>query len=224
MEKILIVEDDKLINGGIKTYLRSKGYECVSVYDLASAREAVCDSFNLIILDIKLPDGNGLDFCRYIRRESKVPIIFLTANDTDEDVIEGFRQGCDDYIAKPFSPEVLWQRIIAVLRRSSSEEKSQLYSYKDLSADFEKMKVYIKGEPVKLSKTEFKLLELLIKNRGQVLTRDVILSRIWDVDENFIDESTLSVHIRRLRQKLENDAKNPEYIITVFGIGYTFGK
>ena len=139
-------------------------------------------------------------------------------------MIEGFQQGCDDYISKPFSLDVLLQRIIAVLRRSSSEEKSEVYTYQDLSVDFEKRKVCVRNEPVKLSATEFKLLELLIKNKGQVLTRDIILSRIWDIDENFVDDSTLSVHVRRLRQKLERDAKNPEYIITVFGIGYTFGK
>lgn len=224
MERILIVEDDKFINDGVKSYLRGKGYECASAYDLDSARLMLAGSFHLVILDIKLPDGSGLDLCSEIRKTSRVPIIFLTANDTDEDMIEGFKQGCDDYISKPFSLDVLLQRIIAVLRRSSNEEKSEVYTYKDLSVDFEKLKVYVGNEPVKLSATEFKLLELLIKNKGQVLTRDVILSRIWDIDENFVDDGTLSVHVRRLRQKLERDAKNPEYIITVFGIGYTFGK
>lgn len=224
MEKILIVEDDRFINDGVKSFLRGKGYECVSAYDLYSARVALTGSFHLVILDIKLPDGSGLDLCREIRKTSHVPIIFLTANDTDEDMVKGFLMGCDDYIAKPFSLDVLLQRIIAVLRRSSSEEKSEVYTYKDLSVDFEKRKVYVGDEPVKLSATEFKLLELLIKNKGQVLTRDVILSRIWDINENFVDDSTLTVYVRRLRQKLERDAKNPEYIITVFGIGYTFGR
>lgn len=224
MERILIVEDDKLINDGVKAYLCGKGYECVSAHDLYSARLALTDSFHLVLLDIKLPDGSGLELCREIRKTSRVPIIFLTANDTDADMIEGFQQGCDDYISKPFSLDVLLQRIIAVLRRSSSEEKLEVYTYQDLSVDFEKRKVCVRNEPVKLSATEFKLLELLIKNKGQVLTRDIILSRIWDIDENFVDDSTLSVHVRRLRQKLERDAKNPEYIITVFGIGYTFGK
>ena len=224
MKKIIIVEDDTILNKTLAYNLVSDGYEVVSAYSCSMARSRLNDSYHLALLDINLPDGSGLDLCSEIRKTSRVPIIFLTANDTDEDMIEGFKQGCDDYISKPFSLDVLLQRIIAVLRRSSNEEKSEVYTYKDLSVDFEKLKVYVGNEPVKLSATEFKLLELLIKNKGQVLTRDVILSRIWDIDENFVDDGTLSVHVRRLRQKLERDAKNPEYIITVFGIGYTFGK
>lgn len=138
-------------------------------------------------------------------------------------MIKGFKAGCDDYIAKPFSTELLNQRIMAVLRRSVQNTDNDLFQYKDMSVDFRKMQVYISNELVKLSVTEYKLLELLIKNMGQVLTRETIIERIWDCDENFIDGNTLNVHIRRLRQKLEPDDKNPQYIRTVFGIGYTYG-
>lgn len=225
MYSILIVEDDIIINGGIKVYLEKQGYETVSVTSLREARAELERSFDLVLLDINLPDGSGLELCREIRKTSDTPVIFLTANDTEENMIEGFEYGCDDYISKPFSVGVLGQRLKAVLRRSAVQKpNAHLFSYRGLSVDFGHMSVTAGGVPVKLSATEFKLLRLLIKNRGQVLTRAALLEKIWDCDENYIDENTLSVHIRRLRQKLEPDPKNPQYIITVFGIGYTFGE
>lgn len=223
-QHILIVEDDIIICGGIKVFLESKGYHAHCAYSIADARQASLTKYQLIILDINLPDGDGLSFCRQIRTASNIPIIFLTANDTEENMIEGFRSGCDDYIAKPFSVELLHQRIMAVLRRSQSPAAQSLFSYLDLSVDFDKMQVMIKGNSIKLSATEYRLLELLIQNKGQVLTRSIILEKIWDCHENYVDENTLTVHIRRLRQKIENDPKNPKYIITIFGIGYTFGE
>lgn len=224
MQKLLVVEDDIIICGGVKTFLEGKGYEVDCAYTLAEARKALAKPYHLVILDSNLPDGNGIDLCREIRKNGNTPVIFLTANDTEKDMIEGFQAGCDDYIAKPFSVELLNQRIMAVLRRSEQEPASNLFRYKELSVDFGKMQVFISQKPVKLSATEYKLLELMIKNRGQVLTRNSILEKIWDCDENYIDENTLNVHIRRLRQKIEKDSKNPQYIITVFGIGYTFGE
>lgn len=225
MYSILIVEDDIIINGGIKVFLEKQGYETVSVCSLSEAKEKLKKTFSLVLLDINLPDGSGLELCKEIRQNGDTPVIFLTANDTEENMIEGFEYGCDDYISKPFSVGVLEQRIKAVLRRSTAQnQNSDAFSYKSLSVDFKRMSVTMDGKPVKLSATEFKLLRLLIKNKGQVLTRTVLLEKIWDCDENYIDENTLSVHIRRLRQKLEPDPQNPKYIITVFGIGYTFGE
>lgn len=224
MKSILIVEDDPVINGGIKYFLEKNGLKAVSVFSCGEAEKALNIGFSLIILDINLPDGNGLELCRKIREKSDIPIIFLTANDTDEDMIEGFRSGCDDYIPKPFSVEVLLQRIKAVLRRSASEENMDIFTYKGMTVDFGKMNVFVDSEPVKLSATEYKLLEVLIKNKGQVLTRNTLFERVWDIDGDFIDENTLSVHIKRLRSKLREDSRNPKYIITVFGIGYTFGE
>ncbi len=225
MYSILIVEDDVIINGGIKVCLEKQGYETVSVYSLNEAREELKKSFSLVLLDINLPDGSGLELCKEIRQSSEIPIIFLTANDTEENMIEGFEYGCDDYISKPFSVGVLEQRIKAVLRRSTVQSgNSDIFSYKGLTVDLKRMSVTNEGNLVKLSATEFKILRLLIKNKGQVLTRSILIDRIWDCDENYIDENTLNVHIRRLRQKLEPDTKNPQYIVTVFGIGYTFGE
>lgn len=223
MQKILVIEDDIIICGGVKIFLESKGYKADCAYSLEDAKAALTRSYNLIILDINLPDGNGIDLCRKICKERQIPVIFLSADDTDDDMIKGFKAGCDDYIAKPFSTELLNQRIMAVLRRTGQKTENDLFQYKDMSVDFRKMQVYINNTIIKLSATEYKLLELLIKNMGQVLTRETIIEKIWDCDENFIDGNTLNVHIRRLRQKLEPDDKNPQYIRTVFGIGYTYG-
>lgn len=224
MQKILIVEDDIIICGGIKVFLENKGYTADCAYSVSEAEKALQTQYSLILLDINLPDESGISFLTRFRKENSTPVIFLTANDTEKDMIEGFRCGCDDYIAKPFSVELLYQRITAVLRRSSASVGSDIFSYKDLTVDFGKMQVSISGQPIKLSATEFKLLKILIKNKGQVMTRNIIPEKIWDCDEKYIDENTLNVHIGRLRKKIEPDTKNPQYIITVFGIGYTFGE
>lgn len=223
MPKILLVEDDVIICGGVKLLLENHGCEVDCAYTVKEAHRLLKKPYHLLILDCRLPDGNGLDLCRQLRKEGTMPVIFLTANDTETDMIEGFQAGCDDYIAKPFSVELLVQRVMAVLRRSSEQTEKKLFEYRELSVDFERMQVFLRGNPIKLSATEYRLLELLIKNRGQVLTRNTILEKIWDYNENFVDENTLNVHIRRLRQKLNEDGRNPQYVVTVFGIGYTFG-
>lgn len=224
MSRILIVEDDTIIGGGVKHLLEQRGLTTTLVETVAGAKEELQHSWDLVLLDQNLPDGTGLELCKTIREKSQVPIVFLTAKDTTEDMIEGFQAGCDDYIAKPFDVEILYQRIQAVLRRSVQSSEPELFHYQDLTVDFAKMQVMLGDEYVKLSATEYKLLELLIKHKGQVLTRQNILEQIWDCDENFVDENTLNVHIRRLRQKIEVDSSEPKYIITVFGIGYTFGE
>lgn len=156
------------------------------------------------------------------RQARDTPVIFLTANDADEDVVRGFQMGRDDYVTKPFAPEVLRQRVLAVLRRTGGA--SQIIRYQDLELDLDRQTVRRQGAPIRLTATEWKLLERLARSRGRVLTRTMLLEQIWDVEGSFIDENTLSVHIRRLRQKLEPDPKNPRYVVTVFGLGYTFGE
>lgn len=224
LQKLLLVEDDVILSAGLQTFLEGKGYQVERACSLAEARQALKSSWHLIILDIHLSDGSGMDLCEEIRAEKNTPVIFLTANDTEEDMMAGFLAGCDDYIAKPFSTRLLHQRIAAVLRRSAEDPEQDLFCYEGLAVDFRRMSVSVQESAVKLSATEYKLLELLIKNKGCVLTRKTILEKIWDCDENYIDENTLNVHIRRLRQKIEKDPKNPQYIVTVFGIGYTFGE
>lgn len=224
MNQILIVEDDEALGNGVKLFFEQKGFSCELVDTYAKARLALNGQWGLVILDWNLPGGTGMELLRNIRRESTLPVIFLTAKDTNEDMVEGFEAGCDDYIAKPFDINILYQRVLAVLRRSQSEGEKELFRYGELTVDFFRMQVMLEQNPVKLSATEYKLLELLVRNKGQVLTRGQILEKIWDIDDNFVDENTLNVHIRRLRAKIEPDPRKPKYIITVFGIGYTFGE
>lgn len=223
MERLLIIEDDKYLSRGICDVVEKKGYETICVSTLKEAEQIALQSVNLILLDCNLPDGDGVVFCKKLREKSNVPVIFLTARDTECEMVAGFQAGGDDYVAKPFSIAVLLQRIEAVLRRSGKWQQD-CFTYKELQVDFATCSVKRNEEPVKLSATEYKLLEVLIKNRGQVLTRQALLEKIWDRDAKFVDDNTLNVYIRRLRQKIEPDSTDPVYVMTVFGIGYTFGE
>lgn len=224
MAKILIVEDDKILNKGVTFALKKEGYEVVSAYSKSEGNEIISkDKIDFLLLDINLPDGNGLDFCREVRDKVNIPIVFFTANDTEEDMVKGFESGCDDYIAKPFSVEVLRHKVNAILKRNKMINKN-LFEYNGLKIDFDRMSVDILGNEINLTATEYKLLELLAINKGKVVTKEILLEKLWDNNGNFVDENTLSVNIRRLRKKIEEDPKNPKYIITVFGIGYTFGE
>lgn len=222
MANLLIVEDDKKLNRGVAFALTKENHIIHSAYNLRSARIVFeIESIELILLDISLPDGTGIDFCKEVRRKSNVPIVFFTANDTEQDMIRGYDVGCDDYISKPFSIEVLKYKINAIIKRKKS--KNQLFEYSDLKIDYDRMKVMKNEMEIALTPTEYKLLELLSKNKGTVLTKEVLLEKLWDNSGNFVDENTLSVNIRRLRKKIESHEKESKYIITVFGIGYTFG-
>lgn len=223
MAQLLLVEDDALLGEALKAALEQDGHAVALAHNAAQAQklwQAV--RFDLCLLDIRLPDGSGLDLCAGFRQARDTPVIFLTANDTDEDIVRGFQLGCDDYVTKPFAPEVLLQRVLAVLRRTGGA--SQVIRYQDLEIDLARQAVRRQGVPVRLTATEWKLLEQLARSRGRVLTRNMLLEQIWDMEGSFVDENTLSVHIRRLRQKLEPDPKNPRYVVTVFGLGYTFGE
>jgi len=226
MVAILLLEDDRTLNKGIRIALEKDNHTVISAFSFFEGVESYANKqFDLYLLDINLPDGSGLMFCKKIRETVNSPIIFLTANDTESDMLEGFKAGCDDYIAKPFSIEVLRQKVMAVLRRIDRQDsKAQQFQYKDMDVNLDRMSVTKGGKELKLTATEYKLLEYLILNKGKVLTRSMLLENVWDIDGDYIDENTLSVHVRRLRQKIGDDPKNPEYIITVFGIGYTFGE
>lgn len=225
MAMILIVEDDKALNEGISFMLSKEGYMVLSSYNVADAQSKLQhNAIDLIIMDINLPDQTGLDFCQEIRKSSELPIIFLTAMDTDEDILRGFQYGGDDYITKPFSLPILKERVSAVLRRSHVSNSSNIYKYMDIEVDFDKVLVLKKGKPIQLTATEFKLIKLLIDNKNKVVTRNNILERLWDIDGNFVDENAVNVNIRRLRTKIEDNPSKPEYIKTVFGIGYTWGE
>ncbi|GBF75912.1 DNA-binding response regulator [Paenibacillus sp. 598K] len=224
MAIILIVEDDRLLNEGIAYALGREHYDVVSAFSSEEGLDAFrSHEVHLIILDINLPDRSGIELCKDIRQLSTVPILFLTAKDTEQDMVVGFESGADDYMAKPFSMAVLSQRLKAILRRARGEDAPQLFSYRDITIHYDKMKVYKHHQEIKLTSTEFKLLTILSRNHKMVLTRQMILEKLWDWDGIFVDENTLSVNIKRLRNKIEDDPKHNVYIKTVFGIGYTWG-
>ena len=224
MKNILIVEDDKILNKGVSFFLNKEGYNVISAYTKEEGKLAILQNkIDFLLLDVNLPDGCGLDFCKEISYTMDFPVVFLTANDTEEDMIKGFESGCDDYISKPFSIDILKLKINAILKRKGKENKN-IFKYKDLKIDFDSRKVYKKEEQIYLTVTEYKLLELLSKNKGRAMTKEIILDKLWDNNGNYVDENTLSVNIRRLRKKIEDDSKYPEYIITIFGIGYILGE
>lgn len=224
MKNILIVEDDKILNKGVSFFLNKEGYNVISAYTKEEGKIAILQNqIDFMLLDVNLPDGSGLDFCKEINDKMDFPVVFFTANDTEEDMIKGFECGCDDYIAKPFSIDVLKLKINAILKRKGGESKN-IFKYKDLKIDFDSRKVYKREDEIYLTVTEYKLLELLCKNKGRAMTKEILLDKLWDNNGNYVDENTLSVNIRRLRKKIEDDSKNPEYIITLFGIGYILGE
>lgn len=214
-----MVEDDQILLDGIAYQMKKEGYQVLTADSLSGTRNMLEQAPDLVILDINLPDGDSREFLEEIRSRNPVPVIFLTARNTETDMISGFDAGGDDYVTKPFSMPVLLRRVEALLRRSGEQARSFYYSG-SLAWDFENRELSIGGEKVSLTPTEQKLLEVFLKNRNMVLTREVLLARVWDVDENFVDEKTLNVNVQRLRRKLETDANNPRWIQTVFGIGY----
>ena len=222
MINILIIEDDISINNGIALTLKDIDREFHRCYDISSAKEILQEkSFDLLILDINLPDGNGIELCKDIRLISDTPIVFLTANDTEIDMVSGLEAGGDDYITKPFSLAVLRARVNAILRRKTNSEKS-VYIIDDFTFDFEKMIFTKKGEYIELSKTEQKLLYILVNNIGRTVTRERLSESIWIDGTDYVDENALSVTVRRLRSKIEDYPSKPVYITTVFGIGYSW--
>ncbi len=220
MANIFLLEDDQLLSKGISIALEKDGHAVTEVYGYIDALQRYqSQKYDLFLLDVNLPDGSGMEFCKKIRETADTPALFLTANDTEQDMLEGFGAGCDDYIPKPFSIEVLRKKVQAVLKRTIGGNTR--IRYKNLEVDIDKCLVLLSGEEVHLTSTEYRLLRCLIENRGRIVTKAMLLEQLWDIDGNFIDENTVRVNIKRLRQKL-NDI-NQEYIVTVFGMGYTFG-
>ena len=213
--KLLIIEDDKALNDGIA--LSFSGSEILQAYSLEEARRFIDLKPDLAILDINLPDGSGLDFCREIRGFCQTPVIFLTANDLEIDIVAGLESGADDYITKPFSLAVLRARVNAVLRRKQTD--GSVFSQGEFFFDFENMIFRSGDEPAELSKTEQKLLKTLVSNRGVILSRETLLNRIWSDGPEFVEENALSVTVNRLRKKLPGLP-----VKTIYGVGYTWEK
>lgn len=228
MKNILIVEDDKALAEGIVLVLQQDGLVfscCHSAKEAGKTLEK--GPFDLILLDINLPDGSGLDICRKLRKDGRNdPVIFLTALDTELHEVTGFQAGADDYITKPFSLAVLRERVMTALRRAeryhAADQSPVILKEGPFTVDLEKQIFYMGDEEILLSKTEQKLLITLMKNKNIVLGRETLLEKVWGSEGEFVDENALSVTIKRLRDKLEEDPKSPLYIQTVYGIGYRF--
>lgn len=220
MQKILLLEDDAALGNGIRLALQSPEMRLTLCATLAQAREALGQArFDLLILDVNLPDGSGLELLDTVRKTSRVPVILLTANDMEMDIVTGLESGADDYITKPFSLAVLRARVNAQLRRGAKAAEVEIDGFR---FDFDRMEFRKNGALLELSKTEQKLLRILVENRGQTLPRAALVDRIWTDGAEFVDENALSVTVKRLRDKLEDRPSSPRYLKTVYGIGYTW--
>jgi two-component system response regulator RegX3 len=222
MKRIFLVEDDLSLISGLSFAIKKQGYEIDIARTILEADTLWADGkYELIILDVSLPDGSGFDICRKIRQTSQVPIMFLTAADEETDIIMGLDIGGDDYITKPFKLAVFMSRINALLRRSNnfSQADTELNS-NDIKVQLLKGEAYKNGKQLDLTANEYKLLCLFMENPDIVLSPEQILSRLWDCNEDYIDNNTLTVYIRRLRKKIEDEPGNPKRIITVRRMGY----
>ncbi|MBQ8567727.1 MAG: response regulator transcription factor [Oscillospiraceae bacterium] len=220
MKKILIVEDDSALAAGLCRALSADNIGTESAGSISAAKKALSENgFSLVILDVNLPDGNGFDFLPQIKSAYNIPVIMLTANDLESDIVAGLEAGADDYITKPFSLAVLRARVNTQLRKTVQPSKSR-FVYGEYIFDFERMEFSVNGVMTELSKTEQKLLKLLTDNAGITLSREKLVDRIWTDGAEYVDENALSVTVKRLRDKLS--AK--EYIKTVYGIGYVWVK
>ena len=217
MYNILVIEDDEMLNAGICFNIQNNNWHALSSYSIKEAENIIKENkVDLILLDVNLPDGNGFEFSKIIKEKFNIPFVFLTAHNLDNEVLKGLELGADDYITKPFNIKILLKKIELILNRNSSEISE--FSIKDLVINFEARTVKKAGRIIYLTPTEFDLLQVFVKNKSMVLTRQILLEKLWDCKENFVDEHTLTLNISRLRSKL--DRENDKYIKTIYGIGY----
>lgn len=219
MTRILLVEDDRQIAAYLGELLRAEGFETQIAGSKKEASDCMsAQTFDLVLLDVSLPDGNGFAICAEIKREYELPVIFLTASGDEYSVVAGLDMGADDYIAKPFRPRELISRIRSVLRRCKKEQR--ILSCGDLRVNVSTATV-TKGErELFLSALEYRLLLLLMQNKGQILTRNQLLEEIWDASGEYVNDNTLSVYMKRLREKIEENPQSPRLLHTIRGIGY----
>ena len=224
MKRILIVEDDKNLSRGIAFAFEKDGHSIITATTLGGGREAYeRHDVDIIILDLGLPDGDGMELCRHVRAQSNIPIVMLTARDLETDEVAGLTAGADDYITKPFSLSILRARVETVIRRLDEKNNQTVHSGK-YRLDTNLCKLFRGSEEIPISATEFRLLKYFITNAGQILSKEQIFSALWDSQGNFVDENTLHVNISRLRAKIEDDPKTPKFLKTVHGMGYVWTK
>ena len=220
MRKILIVEDDTLLNRTLGYNLASDGYEITAAYNHKDAVFHLKETeFDVALLDINLPDGSGLDLCEEIRgRGQHTYIIFITANDKESDMLKGYELGAEDYVTKPFPMSVFQKKLSVVLGRLAKQSGGDCYEDGALSINFSEMTASLSGKPLVFTPLEYRLLKIMTKNPQNVLTRQVLLEKLWDADGNFVDEHALTAAISRVRNKIETEGR--QYIKTVYGMGY----
>lgn len=216
-----IVEDDALLCEAVSQMLLRAGYEVRRAGTMKDAKQLMEGQPDLLLVDAGLPDGDGTEVCRMAHEKWKIPVIFLTARDEEERVVQAFDTGADDYLVKPVSFNILLKHMEAVLRRSENQGRKMFYN--ELMIDLDRKQVCFGNQMISLTQKEYQLLELLAENRGRVVTKKMMLEQIWDVNGAYVEENTVNVTLNRLRRKIEPDPQHPVFIRNVFGIGYTFG-
>jgi two-component system response regulator RegX3 len=223
MARVLLVEDDEAIIDNLTAFLKKEGFDADAATGQKAALEKLnSNTYDILLLDISLKDGNGFSLCSAVKSNFNIPVIFLTASDDEYSVVAGFDVGADDYVTKPFRPRELVSRIKNVLRRAN--RLGTIIEYKGITVDTEKGIVMKNGRSLFLSALEYRLLLLLFSNKGAILSRNKLLEEIWDVAGEFVNDNTLTVYIKRLREKIGDDPQNPEIILTVRGLGYKVGE
>ena len=224
MKQILIVEDDTTLNKMLSHILLAEGYGVASADTVTKARHSLQEAdYDLVILDVNLPDGSGYEVCKNMKEKKHTPVIFLTANDLEQDMIKGYELGAADYITKPFPNSVLRHKVKAIFSLLESAEQGPAHKVYDdgrLTIDFSSMAASLEGNEITFAPLEYRMLEVFTKNKGILLTRQKLLEKLWDSHENYVDEHTLTAAISRIRGKIEKDGK--KYIQTVYGMGYLF--
>ena len=225
MTKILIVEDDKNITNTLTYYLQNEGFKIETAKNKNEGIEKIKEkTYNLILLDITLPDGNGYEVYYELKKEKNTQVIFLTALDEEKDIVKGLDIGADDYITKPFRTRELLSRIKNVLRHTKQEEIEEKIKIGNVEINEAKGIVLKNGKEIELTALEYKILTLLFENRGRIISREQILANIWDENENYVNDNTLTVYIKRIREKIEEDINSPKIIKTIRGLGYKIEK
>ncbi len=220
MKKILLVEDNETIIMGLKYSLEQEGFQVISAKTAKESKEKLDNkSIDIVLLDVSLPDGNGFEICKEIKEKNDIPVIFLTAQDEETSVVLGLDLGADDYIVKPFRTRELISRIKSVLRRYGKKEENNIIQYKNIKIDTISAKVYKNNKEIIFTSLEYRILLMLFTNQNKLITREQLLEKIWDIAGNFVNDNTLTVYIKRIREKLEDDS----IIKTVRGLGYRIG-
>lgn len=224
-ENILLVEDEDSLNRAVSLKLSKEGYNVFSAFSIAEAKRLYStEKFSLIVCDIGLPDGSGLDFCQWVREKSNILFLFLTAMDTEIDIVNGYEMGADDYVTKPFSLIVLISKVNAMMKRTVKAESDYCIKSGDIILFPQEKRAEKSKRILNLTANEFKLLAYFMENPLRVLSKNQLLSAVWDIDGEFVDDNTVAVNIRRLREKIEDDPSDPLFIKNVRGLGYVWEK